>query len=51
MFMEFRDLIYIIIAIIIGAVLIKIVNWLLPVIVILLIIFFIYIYLSERNNP
>ena len=46
--MELRDLAFIIIAILIGVLVFKLFMWLLPVIVILLIAFFVYIYLSER---
>lgn len=46
--MEFRDLIFIIAAIFIAVILLKIFMWLLPVIVVLLIAFFIYMYLQER---
>ena len=44
------DLVYIIIAILIGVVILKIFMWLLHVIVVLLIAFFIYIYIDERRN-
>ena len=46
--MEFKDLIFIIIAIFIGVILLKIFMWLLPVIVVLLIAFFVYMYLQEH---
>lgn len=46
--MEFQDLIFIIIAILVAVVLFKIFMWLLPVIVVLLIAFFIYVFLKER---
>ena len=48
--MELMDLVYIIIAILIGVAILKIFMWLLPVIVVLLIAFFIYIYIDERRN-
>ncbi len=47
--MEFEDLIFIIVAILIGVVILKVFMWLLPVIVVLLIAFFIYMYLKERS--
>ncbi|WP_292744882.1 hypothetical protein [Methanobrevibacter sp.] len=46
--MEFEDLIYIIIAIFAAVLLLKIFMWLLPVIVVLVIAFFIYMFLKER---
>ena len=46
--MELQDLIFIIIAILIAVVLFHIFMWLLPVIVVLVIAFFIYMFLSER---
>ncbi|WP_296792612.1 hypothetical protein [uncultured Methanobrevibacter sp.] len=46
--MELQDLIYIIIAIFVAVVLFKIFMWLLPVIVVLVIAFFIYMFLKER---
>ncbi|WP_405305767.1 hypothetical protein [Methanobrevibacter sp.] len=46
--MELQDLIYIIIAIFAAVVLLKVFMWLLPVIVVLLIAFFIYMFLKER---
>lgn len=49
--MELQDLIFIIIAIFIAAFLLKVFVWLLPVIVVLVIAFFIYIFLKERYNP
>ncbi len=48
-YMEFEDLVFIIVAILIAVVLLKIFMWLLPVIVVLLIAFFIYMYLKERS--
>lgn len=48
--MEIKNLIYIIIAIFIACIIFKIFMWLLPIIVIILIAFFIYVYLSGRNN-
>ncbi len=48
--MELKDLAFIIIAILIGVLVFKLFMWLLPVIVVLLIAFFVYIYLSERYN-
>ncbi|WP_296798703.1 hypothetical protein [uncultured Methanobrevibacter sp.] len=48
--MELRDLAFIIIAILVGVLVFKLFMWLLPVIVVLLIAFFVYIYLSERYN-
>jgi small-conductance mechanosensitive channel len=49
-YMELQDLIFIIIAILIAVVLLKIFMWLLPVIVVLVIAFFIYIFLQDRYN-
>ena len=46
--MELRDLILVICAIFIAVVLFRIFMWLLPVIVVLLIAFFIYMYLADR---
>ncbi|MBR4447886.1 hypothetical protein [Methanobrevibacter sp.] len=46
--MEIQDLIFIIIAIFAAVLLLKIFMWLLPVIVVLVIAFFIYMYLKER---
>ena len=46
--MELRDLIFIIIAIFVAVLLFKVFMWLLPVIVVLLIAFVVYIYLQER---
>ena len=46
--MELRDLIYIIIAILIAGVLLKRFMGLLPLFIVLVIAFFIYVYLSER---
>ena len=46
--MELQDLVFIIIAIFVAVVLLKIFMWLLPVIVVLLIAFFIYMFLKER---
>ena len=46
--MELKDLIIIIIAILIAYVILRIFTWLLPVIVVLIIAFVIYTYLSER---
>ena len=48
--MELQDLIFIIIAILIGVLLLKVFMWLLPVIVVLLIAFFIYMYLKENYS-
>ncbi|WP_407415040.1 hypothetical protein [Methanobrevibacter sp.] len=48
--MELKDLAFIIIAILVGVLVFKLFMWLLPVIVVLLIAFFVYIYLSERYN-
>lgn len=48
--MELRDLAFIIIAILVGVLVFKLFMWLLPVIVVLLIAFFVYIFLSERYN-
>lgn len=48
--MELMDLVYIIIAIFIAYVLLQLFFWLLPVIVVLLIAFFIYIFLIGRKN-
>lgn len=49
-YMELKDLIFIIGAILIAVVLLKLFMWLLPVIVVLLIAFFIYVFLQERYN-
>ncbi len=49
-YMEFEDLIFIIVAILIAVVLFKVFMWLLPVIVVLIIAFFIYMYLKERSQ-
>ena len=49
-YMEFQDLIFIIIAIFIAVLLFKLFMWLLPVIVVVVIAFFIYIFLQERYN-
>jgi hypothetical protein len=48
--MELQDLVFIIIAIFIAVLLLKVFMWLLPVIVVLLIAFFIYIFLKDRYN-
>ena len=47
-YMELKDLIFVIAAILIAVVLLKIFFWLLPVLVVLVIAFFIYIYLQEH---
>ena len=49
-YMELQDLIFIIIAIFVAVLLLKIFMWLLPVFVVLIIAFFIYMFLSERYN-
>ncbi|SEL35807.1 hypothetical protein SAMN05216439_0408 [Methanobrevibacter gottschalkii] len=49
-YMELKDLIFVITAILIAVVLLKILFWLLPVIVVLIIAFFIYVYLQDRYN-
>ncbi|WP_296883968.1 hypothetical protein [uncultured Methanobrevibacter sp.] len=46
--MELQDLVFIIIAIFVAVLLFKLFIWLLPVIVVLLIAFFIYMFLKER---
>ena len=46
--MDLRDLIFVIIAIFAAVLLLKVFMWLLPVIVVLIIAFFIYMYLQER---
>ena len=46
--MELQDLVFIIIAIFVAVLLFKLFIWLLPVIVVLLIAFFIYLFLKER---
>ena len=46
--MELQDLIFVIVAIFIAVALLKIFMWLLPVIVVLVIAFFIYMFLKER---
>lgn len=48
--MELKDLIFIIIAIFAAVLLLKVFMWLLPVIVVLVIAFFIYMFLTERYN-
>lgn len=48
-YMELEDLIFVIIAILVAVVIFKVFMWLLPVIVVLLIAFFIYMYLKERS--
>lgn len=48
--MELRDLIFAIGAILLAVVLLKVFMWLLPLIVVLLIAFFIYLFLQERYN-
>jgi len=48
--MELKDLIFVIIAIFAAVILFKLFMWLLPVIVVLLIAFFIYIFLQERYD-
>jgi len=48
--MELRDLAFISIAILLAVVIFKIFMWLLPLIVVLLIAFFIYMFLSERYD-
>ncbi|SDA49427.1 hypothetical protein SAMN02910315_00915 [Methanobrevibacter millerae] len=48
--MELRDLIFVIVAILAAVVIFKVFMWLLPVFVVLIIAFFIYIFLSERYN-
>ncbi|MCC9260815.1 MAG: hypothetical protein K8V75_00380 [Methanobrevibacter woesei] len=46
--MELKDLLYIIIAILIAAAIFQIFAWLLPIIVILVIAFVIYIFISDK---
>ena len=46
--MELQDLIFIIIAIFVAVILFKVFMWLLPVIVVVVVAFFIYRYLKER---
>jgi len=48
--MELQDLIFIIIAILVAVLLFKVFMWLLPVIVVLVIAFFIYMFLNDRYN-
>ncbi len=48
--MELKDLIFLIGAVLIAVVLLKLFMWLLPVIVVLLIAFFVYVFLQERYN-
>jgi hypothetical protein len=48
--MELKDLIFIIIAIFAAVILLKVFMWLLPLIVVLIIAFFIYMYLDDRYN-
>lgn len=47
-YMELQDLIFIIIAVFIAVLLFKVFMWLLPVIVVVVIAFFIYMFLKER---
>ena len=47
-YMELQNLIFIIIAILAAVLLLKVFMWLLPVIVVLLIAFFIYMFLKQR---
>jgi len=49
-YMELQDLIFIIIAILVAVLLFKVFMWLLPVIVVLVIAFFIYMFLNDRYN-
>ena len=49
-YMELQDLIFVIGAILIAVVILKLFMWLLPLIVVLLIAFFIYVFLQERYN-
>ena len=48
--MEIQDLIFIIIAIFIAVLLLKVFMWLLPVFVVLIIAFLIYMYLKEHYD-
>ena len=48
--MELRDLAFVIIAILFAVVIFEIFMWLLPVFVVLVIAFFIYIYLDGKYN-
>ncbi len=48
--MEIMDLVYVIAAILIAFIVLKLFFWLLPVIVFLLIAFFVYVYLTGRNR-
>ena len=48
--MEFQDLVFIIIAILLAVLVFKVFMWLLPAIVVLIIAYFIYKFLSERYN-
>ena len=49
--MELKDLIFIIVAILIAVAILKLFMWLLPIFIVAIIAFFIYMYLSERYNP
>ena len=49
-YMELKDLIFIIIAVFAAVILLKVFMWLLPLIVVLIIAFFIYMYLDDRYN-
>jgi hypothetical protein len=49
-YMEFRDIIYIIIAIIVAVILLKIIWFLLPIIVIIVIAFIVYLFLKGRDR-
>ncbi|MDR3063611.1 hypothetical protein [Methanobrevibacter curvatus] len=46
--MEFRDLIFIIIAILIGVVIFQVFVWLLPIVVVILIAIVVYAYLKSN---
>ncbi len=48
--MEFRDLVYIIIALLMAAVLFYIFIWLVPIIIVLIIAYVIYIFLKGRPD-
>jgi len=48
--MEFRDLIYIVIALLLAAVLFYIFIWLVPIIIVLIIAYVIYIFLKGSDN-
>ena len=48
--MEIRDVIFIIIAIVLAYIIFKLFIWLLPIVIILLLAFFIYTFLNQHYN-